>query len=92
MPGALEGVKASDLLRVQKRIDEGEWRESPRAENWVGKAVGDALNLDVGEPAVRKRVSAMLKIWIGSGALKIVRGVDKIRHARNFVKVGEWAV
>lgn len=57
-----------------------------------GKAVGDALNLDVGEPAVRKRVSAMLKIWIGSGALKIVRGVDKIRHARNFVKVGEWAV
>jgi AAA domain len=92
MPGALDGFVASDLLRVQKRIDEGEWRESPRAENWVGNAVAEVLKLDVDEPAVRKRVSAMLKIWLGNGALKIVPGVDKIRHKRNFVRVGEWAV
>lgn len=92
MPGALDGLATSDLLRVQKRIAEGEWRESPRAENWVGNAVAEVLNLDVGEPAIRKRVSTMLKIWLGTGALKIVMGVDKIRHQRNFVKVGQWAV
>jgi hypothetical protein len=92
MPGALDGVTVSDLLRAQQRIHEGEWRASPRAENWVGHAVADALNLDVDEPAIRKRISAMLKIWLRSGALKIVPGMDKIRHQRNFVKVGEWAV
>jgi hypothetical protein len=92
MPGALEGVTASDLLRVQKHIHEGERRENPRAEDWVGKAIADALDLDMDEPAVRKRILAMLKIWLGSGALKVVKGVAKDRHAKKFVKVGEWAV
>jgi hypothetical protein len=92
MPGALEGVTASDLLRVQKRVHEGEWRENPRSEDWVGKAVADALGLDIDEPATRKRILAMLKIWLGSGALKVVNGVAKNRHERKFVKVGEWAV
>ena len=44
------------------------------------------------EPAVRKQVSAMLKIWLSSGALKVVSGMAKDRHAKKFVKVGEWAV
>jgi hypothetical protein len=92
MPGALEGIATSDLLRVQKRVDEGEWRENQRADDWVGKAVAEALGLDLDEPAVKKRISAMLKIWIGNGSLKIVTGVAKNRHERNFVKVGEWAV
>jgi hypothetical protein len=92
MPGALEGVTTGDLLRVQKRIAEGEWRENPRAEDWVGKAVADAMDLDLAEPPIKKRVSAMLKIWLGSGALKVVNGVAKNRHERKFVKVGEWAV
>jgi hypothetical protein len=92
MPGTLDGLATSDLLRVQNRIAEGEWRENQRAEDWVGKAVAEALNLDIDEPAVKKRVSAMLKIWIGNGALKIVPGVAKNRHERKFVEVGEWAV
>lgn len=92
MPGALEGVTASDLRRVQERIHQGEWRENPRAEDWVGKAVAEVLDLDADEPAVRKRILAMLKIWIGSGALKVVNGVAKNRHERKFVTVGEWAV
>jgi AAA domain/CHC2 zinc finger len=92
MPGALEGVTTSDLLRVQKRVSEGEWRENPRAKDWAGKAVAEALDLDLAEPAIKKRVAAMLKIWLGSGALKIVSGVAKDRHEKKFVKVGQWAV
>jgi len=92
MPGALEGVTASDLLRVQKRIHEGEWRENQRAEDWVGRAVADALDLDIADPPIKKRVSAMLKIWLSTGALKVVSGVAKDRHEKKFVKVGEWAV
>jgi hypothetical protein len=92
MPGAMEGVTASDLLRVQKRIAQGKWREDPRANAWVGKAVGEVLSLDVREKGVRKRVMGMLATWLASGALKIVEGDDDSRHKREFVVVGEWAV
>jgi hypothetical protein len=92
MPGALEGVTASDLLRVQKRVSEDKWRESGQATAWVGKAIADVLNLDVREPAVKKRIIGMIKIWLEKGALKIVEGEDQRRHKRDFIEVGEWAV
>jgi hypothetical protein len=92
MPGALDGVTASDLLRVQKRIAEGKWREDSRATAWVGKAIAEVLTLDTRDKVVRKRIISMLAVWITSGALKIVEGDDDIRHKREFVVVGEWAV
>jgi hypothetical protein len=92
MPGALDGVTASDLLRVQKRVAEGKWREDSRATAWVGKAVAEVLTLDARDKVVRKRIISMLAVWIASGALKIVEGDDDIRHKREFVMVGEWAV
>jgi hypothetical protein len=91
MPGALEGITTSDLLRVQKRVSEDKWREDSRATAWVGKAVAETLNLNVREPAVKKRIMGMIKIWIDSGALRIVEADDDRRHKREFVEVGEWA-
>ena len=91
MPGALEGVTASDLLRVQKRVSEDKWREDSRATAWIGKAVAETLNLNVREPAVKKRIMGMIKIWIDSGALRIVEADDDRRHKREFIEVGEWA-
>jgi AAA domain-containing protein len=67
MPGALEGVTTSDLLRVQKRIAEGEWRENPRAEDWVGKAVADALDLDLAEPLSKSGFRPCLKFGSAAG-------------------------
>jgi hypothetical protein len=92
MPGALDGVTAGDLLKVQQRVAEGRWRENSRADAWVGKAVAEALDLDQSEPGVRNRILAMLKIWLATGALKVVMGDDNIRHKREFVVVGEWAI
>jgi AAA domain/Primase C terminal 2 (PriCT-2)/RepB DNA-primase from phage plasmid len=92
MPGALEGITANDLLNVQKHIAEGKWREDPRAAAWAGKAVAKTLGLDVREPPVRKRIQGMIRVWLGTGALRIVTGQDETRHEREFVEVGEWAV
>jgi hypothetical protein len=92
MPGALEGIATSDLLRVQKRISEDKWRENSRATAWVGKAIADVLNLDIREPAVKKRIMGMIKIWLETGALKIVEEEDESRHKKEFIEVGEWAV
>ncbi len=71
MPGALEGVTASDLLRVQRHIADGKWRENSRASAWAGKAVAEALKLDIREAAVKKRVMAMIKACL-SGCLTLV--------------------
>jgi hypothetical protein len=90
MPGALEGVTTAHLFRVQKRISEGKWRENSQAKAWVGKAVAEALGLDVREPAVKKRIAGMLKTWIATGALKVVEDDDETRHKVDFVEVGEW--
>jgi hypothetical protein len=89
MPGALEGVTANDLLRVQKRIAEDKWREDSRATAWAGKAIAETLNFDVREPAVKKRILGMIKIWLASGALKIVEEADESRHKKEFIVVGE---
>jgi hypothetical protein len=92
MPGALEGITANDLLNVQKHIAEGKWREDPRAAAWAGKAVAKALGLNVREPPVRKRIQGMIRVWLETGALRIVTGQDETRHEREFIEVGEWAV
>jgi hypothetical protein len=58
---------------------------------WVGKAVAETLNLNVREPAVKKRILGMIKIWLETGALRIVEAEDHRRHTKEFVEVGEWA-
>jgi hypothetical protein len=60
MPDGLDGLTTSDLSRVQKLVNEGDWRESSKSPDWVGNAVAQALNPNIGEKHVRARVSKML--------------------------------
>lgn len=91
-PEATEGMSVNDLLRVQKAVAEGEWRESSQADKWVGIPVASALGLDIVEAKSKGRVKALLKIWINSGSLKIVERPDEKRMLRKCVEVGAWAV
>jgi hypothetical protein len=63
-PNAFADLTTNDLLRVQQRIAEGEWRESSQAKAWAGIAVADVLGLDITEPSVKERVKQLLKTWI----------------------------
>jgi hypothetical protein len=92
IPGALDGLTTADLLRVQKKIAEGEWREDIRSTNWAGKAVAEVLGLDLSEPKARANIKTMLQTWIKTGALKIAIRLASNRHERKFVEVGQWAV
>lgn len=94
-PNSLEGMSAADLDKVIARIRRGQggedwlgWRESPQAAEWAGYAVADALDIDISSPAGKARVTGMLKIWLGSGALKKRVGPDKSRRPRTFIEVG----
>jgi AAA domain len=91
MPSAFDGVTARDLLRVQQRISEGEWREDHRSKQWAGIAVAEVLDLDHSEKSARGKLKILMHTWVKNGALKVVSRKDEQRKNRNFIEVGAWA-
>ena len=89
-PDAFSDVTRSDLESVQRRVASGEWRENPRAKDWVGIAVAEALNLDAADSYNKAKIRQLLKIWIENGALRVTEQPDKHRKMRAFVCVGQW--
>lgn len=90
-PDLTAGFTVDDLKAVQKAVAAGSWRENIRSPEWVGNAVANALELDLGEPPNRKRIKAMLALWLREGVLMVVEKKDEKRMPRTFVEVGEWA-
>jgi hypothetical protein len=90
-PNALDGLATRDLFAVQKHVSEGQWRKSAQSPVWVGKAVATVLDLDLESAPLQNRVKSLLKTWIETGALKVVRKLDESRKEREFVEVGQWA-
>jgi hypothetical protein len=88
-PSALEGVTATDLMKVKVAVSAGEWREDVRAANWVGQAVGGALGIDVDQPQGVARVKSLIRTWVKTGALEVVQGLDAARRPKQFVIVGK---
>lgn len=92
-PDPFAGLSSDHLLRVQRRVSEGAWKESVQAKDWVGYAVADALGLDAakGDRTDRARIGQLVRTWIGNGALVVVQRRDPIkREDKPFVEVGEW--
>lgn len=87
-PDPFDGVTAGDLLAVQSAIDGGRWRENPQAKDWAGRAVAQALGLDLDEKADRRKVKGLLATWIKTGALRTVTAPDSTRQERVWVEVG----
>jgi hypothetical protein len=89
-PELFDGMTGAHLYRVQKAISEGDWRESPQSNEWVGIPVASALMLDHDDPKDRKKIVRMIKAWVKEGALEVVEMDDKKRMPRKFVVVGRW--
>ena len=52
-----------------------------------GRAVAEVLDLDPEED--RKRIKAVLTVWIGNGALKVTKRKNETRRERSFVVPGD---
>jgi len=89
MPGALAGVTGADFQKVAMAIKAGKWRENQQAGDWVGKAVADALDLDIENPTVKAKVKRMLRAWHAAKTLVVVDRLDDHRKPRKFVEVAE---
>lgn len=90
-PNALEGVTNTDLARVQDVVAGGDWRENIQARDWVGKAIADALGLDLSDTADKARARELARRWIADGSLKVVQRKDAKSELRPFVEVGKRA-
>ncbi len=93
-PDPFEGISTDHLLRVQRQISDGAWKESILAKDWAGIAVANALGLDAGKGADsdRARIGQLLRTWIANGALVVVSRRDPVkRENKPYVEVGQWA-
>jgi len=93
-PDPFEGISTDHLLRVQRQIADGAWKESVLAKDWAGFAVANALGLDAGKgpDSDRARISQLLRTWVANGALVVVPRRDPVkRENKPYVEVGHWA-
>ncbi|WP_267381775.1 MULTISPECIES: AAA family ATPase [unclassified Sphingomonas] len=93
-PDAFENVTVDHLRAVQTLVAAGEYKENHQAADWVGKAVADVLGIsaDKGAATDRAKINALLRTWLGNGALVVVerRDPDK-REMKKYVEVGMLA-
>ena len=47
----MAGVSLTDLRNVQTIVSKGRYRASSQAADWVGKAVAEAMRLDLDKPS-----------------------------------------
>lgn len=87
-PDPMGALTARDLLAVQNAVASGKWRDNAQARDWVGKAVAQALGFALPQDA--PKIKSLVGIWLKSGALTVVRGLDAKRMPRDFIEVGNW--
>jgi len=92
MPALFHGVTTQHLDLVIARARSGEYRDSPQSPDWIGNVVAEVVGLDLEKSADRKKVSGMVKSWLGTKMLRIVAGKDKARRPVRFVVPGAGPV
>lgn len=86
-----EPLETTRIVELQTLIAGGEWRESDRAEQWVGKAVGQAFDLDWEHREDRQRIKLIIKQCVQKGWLRPEQRRDRHREMRTWIVVGEQA-
>lgn len=89
LPDALAGITGADFEKVARVIRGGKWRHHPQSNSWVGRAVAEALDLDIDNKTVQAKVKRMLGVWYAAKSLVIVEGLSEKREVRKFVEVAE---
>ena len=96
LPDLFDGVTAKNLYNVQRTIGKAEeaddaYRANAQADNWIGKAVAEELKLDLGKPNHVAKTKAIIKQWVSSGSLQVVKLPNKRKGGEApCVIVGEW--
>ncbi len=82
-------MTAEDFEKVAMVIRSGKWRHHPQSAAWVGKAVAEALELDIDNKTIKAQIKRMLGVWYAARSLVIVDRDDDHRETKKFVEVAE---
>lgn len=75
-PDILAGIVPDDVRKVQEAVSGRECAANPQANNWAGHVIGKALGLPTDTKAEKAKVSALMRVWLKSGALATTRTHD----------------
>ncbi len=89
-PDAFEGITTQHLMRIQRAVSEGRWRENAQAKAWVGYAIAPVLNIDTDDKSGRARLRTLAAAWVREGVLERVTDLDEKRMEKDYIVVGRW--
>jgi hypothetical protein len=89
-PQPFDGVTADDMRWARETAQQGHYRYDPRSPEWFGRALAERLGRDPDDVGDRKRLNAVLRAWVGNGALAIESRRDDARHERQYIVPGKW--
>jgi AAA domain len=81
-------VTTDQLVEVQNRIADGDWKKSDICDNWAGRAVADVMGLNADNRIDRAKIRTMLKNWLAIGALRVEMRKDDQYRDRPHIVVG----
>jgi hypothetical protein len=88
-PDLTANVTATDFDRVAAVIKRKKWRAHPSSDDWVGKAVAEAMHLDLEKKRDRKQINKLLGMWKAAGSIAEYEDEDDTRQTRKFIRVKE---
>ena len=89
-PDPLDRITPTHMHAVRTMAAAGSYRKDARAEDWIGRAVAEVVDLDPDDPADVKTIKAALRAWFANGVLTTEERKDEGRKTRQFVVPGSW--
>jgi hypothetical protein len=89
-PQLFDGVSMRVLDKAMRAIEAGQWRESYHSPDWVGHAIGAAIDVDSNAPEGRARIRQIINEWLKSGAIERHQRRDGNRKEVTFIRLGNW--
>ena len=87
-PDAFAEITADQIRRVQNAIEGHDFRADVRADEWVGHAVADCLNMDLANAMHKSSINAIVKEWIRIGVLLVETRTNDKGRDQDFVLPG----
>jgi hypothetical protein len=93
-PDPFEEISRSDLFNAQTEVAKGgPWRRDQQSPAWVGHPIALALGWDLEQRGYKRRLEAILKVWITNGAFEEYTDTDpRKREQKQFVRIGRLAL
>jgi hypothetical protein len=89
---AIEAVDPDDFDKIAAVIAQGNCRANGQAKDWVGRAVADALGLDIAVKAEKDSIKLMIAGWLQEGRIHVVkRRCPEKREEKDFIELAAEA-